>query len=268
MRFILFNAIVGYAIFYLFTNHPEMTGRPDQAKATVTQVQKMAESVEQEVLENLSRTFPEADQTNSGDAFSSFDQGQEPEATPHHFEERDVTPQPVLAGNPAYSRTLTKPTEGFGEPLSSKESHGGMADPKPTMVEETALTDETQEESPALMEAEAIPTPTPQIRAKPRTQPRSQPRTRRPPPTAKAALPMDDMDPAVTQRRAEVLGEREVEQLIADNGVIAEYVSPTPTQPVIGIAEGESFMTPRERRQELYALAQEMELLYLKNTIE
>ena len=63
-------------------------------------------------------------------------------------------------------------------------------------------------------------------------------------------------DPAVARRRAEVLGET------------AAVETPVPGKPEIAIAEGETLMSPKQRRKELYNLAQEMELLFLKNTVE
>ncbi len=63
-------------------------------------------------------------------------------------------------------------------------------------------------------------------------------------------------DPAVARRRAEVLGEA------------AAVETPATGKPEIAIAEGETLMSPRQRRKELYNLAQEMELLFLRKTAE
>ena len=65
------------------------------------------------------------------------------------------------------------------------------------------------------------------------------------------------IDPAVARRRAEVLGEG-----------AAAVETPAAGKPEIAIAEGESLMSPRQRRKELYNLAQEMELLFLRKTVE
>ena len=65
------------------------------------------------------------------------------------------------------------------------------------------------------------------------------------------------IDPAVARRRAEVLGE-----------TAAVVETPATGKPEIAIAEGETLMSPRQRRKELYNLAQEMELLFLKKSTE
>ena len=78
--------------------------------------------------------------------------------------------------------------------------------------------------------------------------------------TAQAALvralpPVDD--PAVAKRRAEVL-----------DGIGALDSAPVlpgleAAAPEVALAEGETLMSPEERRRELYALAEEMELLFV-----
>ena len=62
-------------------------------------------------------------------------------------------------------------------------------------------------------------------------------------------------DPAVARRRAEVLGE-------------ATPARGGTAKPAITVAEGEQLMSPAERRRALFALAQKMELMFLKKTIE
>ncbi len=78
------------------------------------------------------------------------------------------------------------------------------------------------------------------------------------PDPAKAIAAAAATDPAVAKRRAEVLG-----------GV--ESAAPAPAtagKGEIAIAEGETLMSPRQRRKELYNLAQEMELMFLNKAAE
>jgi hypothetical protein len=72
--------------------------------------------------------------------------------------------------------------------------------------------------------------------------------------TGTALAPIDD--PAVAKRRAEIL---------SPETAPAQAAKPASTPEKIAIAEGEKLMSPSERRRELYALAQEMELLFLRN---
>ena len=64
------------------------------------------------------------------------------------------------------------------------------------------------------------------------------------PPRTVAAVPADDLDAEVRKRRAEVLGEGSAK---------ARFT----------VEEGSELMTPAERRRELDALVEEMELLYI-----
>ncbi len=64
------------------------------------------------------------------------------------------------------------------------------------------------------------------------------------PPKPVAAAPAPKLDPAVAQRRAEVLG--------------------TDAPRAAGVAVKEKLMSPEQRRRELFTLAEEMELFYVR----
>ena len=169
--------------------------------------------------------------------------------------EQDRPAQVVSKPIPPVEAPAAKPPAPVEEPAPAQ-------DPEDTVVEEAVDDDgnsgkkEEESTSPTLVASHELPVVEVPVRLV-HTAPH--------PGSAEARVPVTD--PAVARRRAEVLGE-----LAPTNGGSAEPGAPTtqskPAKPAITVAEGEQLMSPRERRRELFALAQEMELLFLQKAVE
>lgn len=207
MKFLLFNALVIGALFYLFNaDKSDIASVADTAHAVVARAENVA-----------------ADAVDKVDGFMHRDT--EVEAVAPKYTAAPTLPPvaepPVLAPKKVVAETKAAPKPPAIPPV--KES--GNLDSKRSRIAEQNLPEEW----------------VPQL---------SRPTVD----YAKAEKTVPISDPAVVKRRAEVLGE-------------APAPSETPSKSSDGeitIAEGETLMTPRERRKELFALAEEMELMFLK----
>ena len=133
------------------------------------------------------------------------------------------------------------------EDIADKAKRAAPAVPSPLSEAET----EVEEEAPPL------PEPRPEVAAAaPAPEPAPEP-TKAPAPLLAGDLP-PVADPAVAQRRAEVL-----DGLLAADPAPLPDVLPDALPPELALAEGEVLMSPQERVRELNLLAEEMELLFV-----
>jgi hypothetical protein len=216
MRFLIFNAVVVAALFYLFnadrddiasaadTAHSVIARAQDAASSAVDRARDISETHRlQERLDEFSRRM--------GDVVPADETKTLPQDRPvPKVSENLETPRPPLPPEPEESGTKAPET---GTRLAQADAA------EPTIPERWI-----PERPNYTVDHEAAETAIPEV------------------PTE---------DPAVAKRRAEVLGN-------------SEETRPSRRNSEIAIAEGESLMTPRERRKELHNLAEDMELVFIK----
>ena len=144
----------------------------------------------------------------------------------------------VPAAEPPAIEDRAQPTEVLTRQEEAQE------DPRPTREADP----QTKPEQPRGL-AEAAPAPPEPANDAPQVPAASQ--------DFAASLPPVS-DPAVARRRSEVL------EGIVDLGTVGETDGAAPpAKPEIALTEGETLMQPEQRVRELYALAEEMELLFV-----
>lgn len=223
MRFLLFNAAVVAALIYL------LSADRSEFQAAADRLYDTVSRVEDAARDGIERVGSAARDSAPSEAATSE------AATSEAVPSQAVTSQAVPLRDRA--RPATEAAASQDEPREEEgRTRQSEPDPKP--------------ERPRRLAAETAPETVPPA-------PSGE--------TAQAVLvrdlpPVDD--PAVAKRRAEVL-----------DGIAALDSAPVPPAPEIAapevaalevaLAEGETLMSPEERRRELYTLAEEMELLFV-----
>ncbi len=223
MRFLLFNAAVVAALIYL------LSADRSEFQAAADRLYDTVSRVEDAARDGIERVGSAARDSVPFEAATS-------EAVPVRDRARPTIEAAASQDEPREEEGRTRQSE---------------PDPKP--------------ERPRRLAAETAPETVPPAPAPGATAPSGPGATAPSGETAQAALvrdlpPVDD--PAVAKRRAEVL-----------DGIAALDSAPVPPAPEIAapevaalevaLAEGETLMSPEERRRELYTLAEEMELLFV-----
>ncbi|MCG8511548.1 MAG: hypothetical protein MI741_20230 [Rhodospirillales bacterium] len=223
MRFLIFNAVVIAALFYLFNaDKDDIASVADRAHAVVARAQDAASTAAERVQE-LSKTEQLRQRLQDFSKAGDTDMVDEPETAAKEA----VTEMPA--------EVITENAE---QPLP----------PQPPAPEETG----TKAPQTGTRLAAAGDTAQDPLQEIPERWIPERPRHTVDHAAAEAAIPeVPTDDPAVAKRRAEIL-DGVAETPPAKNG--AE----------IAIADGESLMTPRERRKELHNLAEDMELVYIR----
>ncbi|MBT3360163.1 MAG: hypothetical protein HN403_11110 [Rhodospirillales bacterium] len=188
MKFLLFNALVIGALFYLFNaDRSDIASVADSAHAVVASAEDVAAKA--------------VDQVDG-------------------FMHRDAE---VEAEVPEYAVAPPPPS---------------VAEPAPVVEKQVVVEEKATPMPPAIPESEETATPKPK-------------RSR----VAEQELPLQ----LIPERPRPT-----VDYAKAENVEEAESVAAGSSDGEITIAEGETLMTPRERRKELFALAEDMEMMFIK----
>jgi len=229
MRFLLFNLVVLGALFYLFTaDRADIQAATHNARAVVDRAGDMAAQAVDRI-----DTLVGKEQT----AVKAAPAAKRPEASP-------AAPEAPVAPIPAAKAESKAAVQAAREPETTPA-------PAPRASNRPIVQDERVPAPPAAPESKEMRTPA--------TSPKR---------IAGEELPQQwvadrqvhAVDPAVSQKLIAAGNTTAATQRTETNPVPA---APGAT-PEIAIAKGETLMTPRERRKELFSLAEDMELYSLK----
>ena len=232
MRFLIFNGVVIAALFYLFNaDHADLRSAADRAHSAITK----AEAAATQVVEKT-RDFVSHDEPAVVEKF-------EPQPVPEpEIEKVEAEPVPPPVPEPVIEKVEAEPAPPPPAPEFVAEAPKRLDPPYP--VKDTAPTPVTPKKATRVASAEPVPQEIEEQFVR-----------ERPKPTvdySKVEGRLPTKDPAVAKRQAEVLGGASSPKDTASTKT-GEYA----------IAEGETLMTPRQRRKELSHLAEDMELLFL-----
>ena len=240
MRFLIFNGVVIAALFYLFNaDQSDLRGAADTAHSMIDKagtaatqvVAKTRDFVTQDEPERIEKIEPQPVPEQPAETVEAAPPPRPPEPKVETVEAAEAAPPPpppapeqVAPEQVVEAPKRLDPPHPIAAPASEP-----VAAKKPTQVAAAEVPEEMPEQF-----VPARPTPTVDYKA------------------AEARLPT--ADPAVAKRRDEVLaGATPTASQAATAAKAGEYA----------IAEGETLMTPRQRRKELDHLAEDMEFFFI-----
>ncbi len=241
MRFLIFNGVVIAALFYLFNvDQTDLQSAADKAHSMIGK----AGTAATQVVERT-RDFVNRDDTGHDERVERI----EPPAAPEpEVETVEAEPAPMPAPKPEPVVKKVEPTPAPPPPAPEFTAGAPRRLDPPAPMEPSVPKPMATRKPTRVASAEAV-TPEPEAQFVPERKTQAVDYE-----AAEGRLPTDD--PAVAKRQAEVL-----------NGASSTGTPSTANAKTKGgeyaIAEGETLMTPRERRRELHNLAEDMELLFL-----
>ena len=238
MRFLLFNLVVVGALYYLFTaDHADIQNVAANAHATVDKVERMAttavdtvDAVPESIRDRLAKVShieskPVPERPEPFETTAVADAPPPPPAAPEDLAAAE-TPVPVKAApEPVVAEAPVRAI-----PVAEGPAPKATPAPQPA-AEQTAPAPVAPTNRPRMLAAEDLPV------------------------TEVAALPVHKADPATAAPAPKAVA-------MAPAAPSAPATAPA-KKAEVAIAEGETLMSPAQRRKQLFALAEDMEMFFI-----